>query len=70
MALARSFRQIRKMSFEATVSKLRSPVKELVISTTKDSKQIVGLSDVDKQEVLGWIDKTSQPNFINLKVIN
>jgi len=55
----------RKMSFEATILNLRSPVKELVLSATKDGKELVGHNDVDKQEVLGWIDKTTQESFVN-----
>jgi aminoacyl tRNA synthase complex-interacting multifunctional protein 1 len=53
------------MSFETTVFNLRSPVKELVLSATKDGKEFFWHNDVDKQEVLGWIDKTTQESFLN-----
>ena len=49
------------------MTKLRSPVRELVLSA---GGNLLGNDDNDKREVIGWIDKLSQ-NMIaesNLKV--
>lgn len=63
----------RAMSFQATVSKLHAPVKQLVLSATKDGKELVGETTADEKEVIGWIEKTSQGNLVtenNLKVLD
>lgn len=59
------------MSFQASVSKLQSPVKELVLSISKDGVRHVGQSEQDQGEVTGWIEKASQGDVVaesNLKV--
>ena len=61
----------RGMSFENIVTKLRSPVKELVLSASKSGGNLLGDDDNDKREVIGWIDKLSQDTLVaesNLKV--
>ena len=61
----------RPMSFQATVSKLQPAVKELVLSVTRDGKELIGETEADEKEVLGWIEKTGQGNLAtenNLKV--
>ncbi|CAA7261397.1 unnamed protein product [Cyclocybe aegerita] len=63
----------RKMSFQAAVSSLRSPIKELVLSVSKDGQELIGNDDADKKEVIGWIEKTSQGTLAtknNLKVLD
>lgn len=59
------------MSFQASVSKLQPPVRDWVLSATRDGKDLVGQTEADEKEVIGWIDKTSQGNLVtenNLKV--
>lgn len=59
------------MSFENIVTKLRSPVKELVLSASESGGNLLGDDDNDKKEVIGWIDKLSQNTLVaesNLKV--
>ena len=61
------------MSFETSVSRLPSHVKDLVFSVSKNGKELLGNDDADKQEVIGWIEKTSQGALVtenNLKVSN
>ncbi|KAF9481163.1 nucleic acid-binding protein [Pholiota conissans] len=58
------------MSFQASVSKLQPPVRDLVLTATRDAKELVGRTEADEKEVIGWIDKTSQGNLVtenNLK---
>lgn len=45
----------RKMSYEASLAKLASPLKELVSNAQSDT----GTSDADKAEVISWIDKVA-----------
>ncbi|KJA24047.1 hypothetical protein HYPSUDRAFT_136729 [Hypholoma sublateritium FD-334 SS-4] len=52
------------MSFQATVSKLQPAVKELVLSVTRDGKELIGETEADEKEVLGWIEKTGQGNLV------
>jgi hypothetical protein len=62
---------LRAMSFQASVSKLQPPVKDLVLSATRDGKDLVGQTEADEKAVIGWIDKTSEGNLVtenNLKV--
>ena len=64
---------IRKMSFETSVSRLPSHVKDLVFSVSKNGGELLGNDEADKQEVIGWIEKTSQGALVtenNLKVCN
>jgi hypothetical protein len=61
----------RGMSFENIVTKLRSPVRELVMSASESGGNLLGNDDNDKREVIGWIDKLSQDTMVaerNLKV--
>jgi len=51
------------MSFKAAVLKLRSPVKDLVLSVTHDGSEFLGENESDAKDVLGWIDKMSQEDF-------
>ena len=54
----------RSMSFEAAVLKLNSPVKDLVLSVTRDGREFLGENEADANDVLGWIDKISQKDFL------
>ncbi len=51
------------MSFQATVSKLQPPVKELVLSVTRDGKDLIGETEADEKEIQGWIERTAQGNL-------
>jgi len=62
---------LRRMSFATSVAKLRSPVKELVLSASENGEKLVGNDDAEKQEVIGWIDKAGDGKLAtenNLKV--
>lgn len=43
------------MSYEASLSKLSSPLKELVANAQADT----GKTDADKADVVNWIDKVA-----------
>lgn len=61
---------VRKMHFE-DLSKLRSPIRELVLSTSENGEILLGNDDNDRKEVMGWIEKLSQKDFVtesNLEV--
>ncbi|KIY46507.1 nucleic acid-binding protein [Fistulina hepatica ATCC 64428] len=45
------------MSFQASVVKLPSPVKDLVLRATSNGDKLVGDSEKDQDEVSQWIDK-------------
>ncbi|KAF8964226.1 hypothetical protein BDZ97DRAFT_1660529 [Flammula alnicola] len=58
------------MSLHSAISKLQPPVRDLVLSVTRDGKDLIGQTEADEKEVIGWIDKTSQGNLVtenNLK---
>jgi hypothetical protein len=59
------------MSFEDVLSKLQSPIRDLVLSASENGGNLLGNDDNDKKEIVGWIDKLSQNAFVaesNLKV--
>ncbi|TFK40645.1 hypothetical protein BDQ12DRAFT_601097 [Crucibulum laeve] len=61
------------MSFQSAVSKLNSPVKDLVLAVTRDGTELIGEFDKDQAEVASWIEKTSQGDLVaegNLKDLN
>jgi hypothetical protein len=51
------------MSFQVVVSKLSSPVKELVVAVTENGTQLIGESAKDQVEVNEWIEKAGQPDI-------
>ncbi|EEB92246.1 hypothetical protein MPER_09274 [Moniliophthora perniciosa FA553] len=53
------------MSFQASVSKLTSPIKELVQFVAETDESLLGKTDKDKTEVEGWIAKVGQGNVAN-----
>ncbi|KAK7056813.1 G4 quadruplex nucleic acid binding protein [Paramarasmius palmivorus] len=53
------------MSFQASVSKLASPIKELVQSVSESDPSFLGKTDKDKTEVEGWIEKVGQGSAVN-----
>ena len=62
---------IRAMSLQSTILKLNSPIKELVLSVTRDGKELGGETEADTKEVIGWVDKANQADFVaenNIKV--
>lgn len=62
---------IQKMSFDNAVSKLRSPIRELVLSASENGGKLLGNSESDNKEVVGWINKLTQKAFVtesNLRV--
>lgn len=48
------------MSYEASLSKLPSPLKDLVANAQVDS----GRTETDKQEVVNWIDKVAAGDIV------
>ena len=67
------FAFFRNMSYQAAVSKLNSPVKELVLAVAGTSTDLAGTSQADEAEVASWIEKTSQGDLVKadkLKVCN
>lgn len=50
----------RTMSYEASLSKLPSPLKDLVANAQADT----GRTDTDKLEVISWIDKVAAGNTV------
>jgi len=62
---------IRAMSLQSTILKLNSPIKELMLSVTRDGKELGGETEADAGEVIGWVDKANQADFVaekNIKV--
>ncbi|ESK95013.1 hypothetical protein Moror_14018 [Moniliophthora roreri MCA 2997] len=54
------------MSFQASVSKLASPIKELVQSVAETGELLLGKTDKDKTEVEGWIAKVGEGSATNV----
>lgn len=50
----------RTMSYEASLSKLPYPLKDLVANAQADT----GRTDTDKQEVVSWIDKVAAGDIV------
>jgi aminoacyl tRNA synthase complex-interacting multifunctional protein 1 len=50
------------MSFQATLSKISSPVKELVAAVTDNGTRHIGETEKDQKEVVDWVEKTVQPD--------
>ena len=62
---------IRAMSLQSTILKLNSPIKELVLSVTRDGEELGGKTEADAREVIVWVDKATQADFVaenNIKV--
>ena len=51
---------LRKMSVQAALAKLPSPLKDLVTGAAQDGSEDFGKSEKDKAEVAEWIDKVAQ----------
>ncbi|TFK74881.1 nucleic acid-binding protein [Pluteus cervinus] len=47
------------MSLQAAISKLQSPVKELVLGVTQDGTKYGGETEQDSAEVVNWLEKTA-----------
>lgn len=59
------------MSLQSTILKLNSPIKELLLSVTRDGKELGGETEADAKEIIGWVGKASQADFVaenNIKV--
>lgn len=59
------------MSFEDSVSRLGSAIKDLVASAAKDDPSLAGKSEKDQAEVVQWIEKVGQGDIVkadNFKV--
>jgi len=56
---------IRKMSLQSAISKLRPPVRDLVLSVTRDGQELGGQNEADEKEVIGWIERTSLGSLVN-----
>ena len=64
---------VKTMSSAAVVSKLQSPLRDLVLGATQDGSQDFGKSEKDKAEVAGWIEKVAQGDVVKpeaLKVLD
>jgi hypothetical protein len=55
------------MSFQAAITSLPPPVKDLVLKATNDGAELVGETEVDQMSVSGWIEK-AQAEASKLKV--
>ncbi|KDR82682.1 hypothetical protein GALMADRAFT_238170 [Galerina marginata CBS 339.88] len=53
------------MALQSAISKLRSPVRDLVVSVTRDGQELGGQNEADQKEVIRWIEKTSLGNLVN-----
>jgi hypothetical protein len=53
-----------KMSFKASVAKLKSPIQHLVLSVTRDGHEFLGENEADTKNVLEWVDKISHESFL------
>lgn len=58
------------MSLHSAISKLRSPVRDLVLAVTRDGQELSGQNEADEKEVVGWIEKTSQGKLVNENNLN
>jgi hypothetical protein len=54
----------RTMSFQAALSKLPSPLKDLVIGTNQDSGHHFGKSEKDQAEVVQWVEKAASGDIL------
>ncbi|KAF7288574.1 hypothetical protein HMN09_01386500 [Mycena chlorophos] len=57
--------RLRPMDFQASVTKLHAPVKDLVLSVTQNGTTHVGAQGADAVAVNEWIDKIAQGNLVN-----
>ncbi|KAF9565658.1 nucleic acid-binding protein [Agrocybe pediades] len=53
------------MSVAAAASKLRAPVRDLVLSVTKDGQELGGQSEADEKDIVSWIEKVASGTFVN-----
>jgi len=52
------------MSFKTAVTKLKSPIQDLVLSVTRDGHEFLGENEADANDVLKWIDEMSHERFL------
>ncbi|KAJ8509253.1 hypothetical protein ONZ45_g8558 [Pleurotus djamor] len=48
------------MSLKAAIETVRSPIKELLLSVSKDGAELVGTSSEDQTEVASWVEKVGR----------
>ncbi|KAJ7134613.1 hypothetical protein C8R44DRAFT_610201 [Mycena epipterygia] len=53
------------MDFQSTVAKLRSPLKDLVLSVTQNGSLHLGKEEKDAREVIDWIAKIEQGQLVD-----
>ncbi|KAJ7675840.1 hypothetical protein DFH06DRAFT_977677 [Mycena polygramma] len=53
------------MTFQSSVGRLSSPLKDLVLSATQNGSLHVGKQDKDEREVIEWIAKIEQGDLVN-----
>ncbi|KAF8073600.1 hypothetical protein FPV67DRAFT_1620837 [Lyophyllum atratum] len=61
------------MSFHAAVSKLNTPIKELVVAVTENGTRHVGQTEKDQTEVAEWIEKAGHADVtseVNIQDLN
>lgn len=54
----------RTMSLKGAISKLNSPVKDLVVTVTNDGAQYDGETAKDQADVAIWIEKASRDDLV------
>jgi len=52
------------MSSNDVFSKLSSPIRDLIIGSSQQDQQQLGISDKDQAEVAQWVEKAAQPDFV------
>ncbi len=64
LELRSSLARYSSMAFQAAVSKLKSPVKELVASVVQEEGTLTGKVDNDQTEILNWIETVAQDDAV------
>jgi hypothetical protein len=52
-----------RMLSEDILSKLKSPLRELLVGSVQQDQQQLGISEKDKTDVTQWVEKAAQPDF-------
>ncbi|KAJ7600556.1 hypothetical protein C8J56DRAFT_999750 [Mycena floridula] len=52
------------MAFQAAITKLQSPIKDLVLSVTQNGASLAGNIEKDQTEVVAWIEKVGQGDLV------
>jgi hypothetical protein len=52
------------MSSNDVFSKLSSPLRDLLTGSAQQDKQQLGVSEKDQAEIVRWVEKAAQPDFV------